>query len=668
MNIGKQIKIYLVTLFIMLAGIIFILSNAFFEPYVSDFFISNIIKTGDSIKDKGSDDIVLVVIDEESLKIRWPWPRDNYIKIFDFLENNAGAKVILFDAVVTSPDPYRQKQDEEFYKYLTTADKLILGFDLCKGGKGAEPCKVIQKSLYPIFNKKFDINIENKRKYTPDTSSYTGIMYMQQEFLESAKAFGSVIVMDSGTDKLRNDKIIRTYSNIVYYNGKYYPSIALTGYSKIFNEKDYILTTKSLSSKSGRLKIEFPVSAQKAQSNYTYLKWYKPYNYSSYYTHKAYSAIDILNLADKVKNGEEAYIKSSNGEIITPDLFKNKIVFVGANANAQSLNDKFGTPILVNHAGVDIQATALNNYMDNISTKKASGLVNILICTIILMISFVLIYNFNAVTSLTINVILVLLYFLVYIKFLQNDYILDFITIFFLEILLFAFSYIYRFTKEGEKKDKIQSAMGKYLSDDIMKKVVSNIDSLSLGGKKTFASIMFIDIRRFTSISENMDADEVSGLLNEYFSTIYPIIKSNHGILNKFIGDAVLVIFEGKNHAKNSVYCADEVLKSVKELQKKWLNEGKPQIDVGVGINSGEVFIGNIGTKERMEYTVIGDTVNTASRIEGFNKFYKTKFLIGESTYEIIKDIVDVIKINEVELRGKTQKINIYEILRVKKK
>ena len=210
--------------------------------------------------------------------------------------------------------------------------------------------------------------------------------------------------------------------------------------------------------------------------------------------------------------------------------------------------------------------------------------------------------------------------------------------------------------------------MGKYLSIDVMQKVVKDIDNITLGGKKVEATIMFIDIRKFTTISENMAADDVTLLLNEYFTTIYPIITKYNGVLNKFIGDAVLAIFEDEqNHAKNAIFCAGEVLEQIKKLQQKWLSEGKPKIDIGVGINSGDVFIGNIGTQERMEYTVIGDTVNTASRIEGYNKIYKTKFLIGEYTYELVKSIVDVIKINQVAIRGKSQKINIYEVLRIKK-
>ena len=135
------------------------------------------------------------------------------------------------------------------------------------------------------------------------------------------------------------------------------------------------------------------------------------------------------------------------------------------------------------------------------------------------------------------------------------------------------------------------------------------------------------------------------------------------------MGDAVLAVFgepiKNENHAVDAVKCADEMLKKVKQLQGKWLDEGKPKIEIGIGISTGEAFVGNIGSEERLEYTVIGDTVNTASRIENYNKVYKTKFLISEETFLRVQKYVDVIKIREVTIRGKSKKINIYEVLRI---
>ncbi len=219
------------------------------------------------------------------------------------------------------------------------------------------------------------------------------------------------------------------------------------------------------------------------------------------------------------------------------------------------------------------------------------------------------------------------------------------------------------------KNNKIEKILGKYISKDIKNKILKNDTNAELGGKKAEISIMFADIRGFTSLSETHSAEEVSSLLNEYFSLIEPVINKYNGVINKFIGDAVLVIFgepiQDKNHARNAVLCAYELNKKVKSIQEKWISEGKPKIDIGIGVNTGEAFVGNVGTADRFEYTVIGDAVNIASRIEDYNKIYKTHILISQFTYAKISHIVDVIKIREVSIKGKAKKINIYEVLRV---
>jgi adenylate cyclase len=236
-------------------------------------------------------------------------------------------------------------------------------------------------------------------------------------------------------------------------------------------------------------------------------------------------------------------------------------------------------------------------------------------------------------------------------------------------IIAIACAYSYRYLIEGNKKEKFQKAMGKYLSREVMQNVVDNIDNIELGGKRADITVLFADIRNFTSISENMDASSVTAILNEYFSALVPIIEEYGGVLNKFMGDAVLAIFgepkKDENHALVAVKCASKMLKKVKHLQDKWMDEGKPKIEIGIGISSGEAFIGNVGSKERLEYTVIGDTVNTASRIENYNKVYKTNFLISEETYKRVKNKVDVITINNVMIRGKASKMTIYEVIRL---
>lgn len=232
-----------------------------------------------------------------------------------------------------------------------------------------------------------------------------------------------------------------------------------------------------------------------------------------------------------------------------------------------------------------------------------------------------------------------------------------------------AFASAYNYNFKENVKQKFENVLGKYISKDITKKILKNNAEVELGGKKAQITVMFADIRGFTSLSETRKAEEVSLLLNEYFTELEPIIEKHNGVINKFIGDAVLVVFgdptPDKNHALNAVKCAHELRAKVREIRERWIKEGKPKIDIGVGINTGEAFIGNVGSSNRFEYTVIGDTVNIASRIEDYNKICKTQILISENTYNKISQIVDVIKIREVSIKGKRQKINIYEVLRI---
>lgn len=191
-----------------------------------------------------------------------------------------------------------------------------------------------------------------------------------------------------------------------------------------------------------------------------------------------------------------------------------------------------------------------------------------------------------------------------------------------------------------------------------------------LGGKRSDISVLFADIRNFTSISDALEPEEVSIMLNEYFGEMIPIIYKHKGTVNKFIGDALMVIFgapvENKAHPQQAVKCAYEMLKKAAELQEKWQKENKPNLEIGVGISSGIAFIGNIGSKERYEYSAIGHTVNTASRLETFNKLYKTNILISESTYERVKDIIKAEEVDSVCITAHSEPIRIYELKSVK--
>jgi adenylate cyclase len=238
-------------------------------------------------------------------------------------------------------------------------------------------------------------------------------------------------------------------------------------------------------------------------------------------------------------------------------------------------------------------------------------------------------------------------------------------------VLTTILAYTHKFVLENRSKEKVKSAMGKYMSQDVMKRVIQDIDNLGLGGKRANVTVLFSDIRGFTTMSEQMTPQEVSEILNEYFTEMEPIITQYNGVINKYMGDGVLAIFgepiKTEHHALNAILCGIEILNKVKILREKLLSENKPKIEIGIGVNTGEVFAGNIGTEERLEYTIIGDNVNLAYRIESYNQILKTQFLISEFTYEYVKDVVDVVKLTHVEIKGKSKPIDIYEVLKIKK-
>ena len=235
------------------------------------------------------------------------------------------------------------------------------------------------------------------------------------------------------------------------------------------------------------------------------------------------------------------------------------------------------------------------------------------------------------------------------------------------QALVIMFAFICGIITKTKVTDKYKNEVGKYLSDTVLE-VIDSPSKLKTIGARRNMTIMFIDIRGFTTISEKLSATEVTGVLNEYFQEVVPVITKYHGVVNKFIGDAILAIFEGETpeeHAKNAIKAGKTILKRLHAFQIMREIEGKETFLSGIGVNTGDVYIGNVGTEERREYAVIGDTVNLASRTEASNRIYKTQFLITENTYQYVKDIADVIKISDVEMRGKRQKVNVYEVLTV---
>ncbi len=641
-------------LFILVIAFIHFFSHNFIDNRASDLFTK---MHANFINKSASDNVVLVVIDDKSLKkIPWPWQRNLYSDIFDYLEFYAGAKVIAFQNLVIYPDTYYPENDKYFYSNLAKHNILINSYILSGSNASGD---VLPPEYINDFLEKSNVNILDMRTNNTETA-YKSVIKLPKMMLLNSKYFASSFIQE---DK---DEIVRNYIPFVNLNGRLLPSLALSAYSMYKGMNTFLLYDNKLCSADNCKTLNMPI-AEKPSKDYignitdsflVYIKWNKPIE--EFYSHKVYSAIDIIDSYNDIKNGKTPRID--------PSSFKNKIVIVGLNSDASVWDFLSETPVLKKQADVDVHAVVIDNMLKNqFMTASNKDITHIITAVFVILIIFGF-KNFRS--NLILASILSILYLIYYvIQFSSNIYaepLSPVITIFACTLL----KRLYSIVTTDKTTEMIKRAMGKYISKDVMKNVLSNLDKLKVGGIRTVVTVLFVDIRNFTAISEQLSPSEVTAVLNEYFSVVEPIIGKYNGVINKYLGDGALAIFgepiKDKNHALNAVMCANEILFAVQALKNKMLNEGKPKIEVGVGINTGEVFAGNIGTDERLEYTIIGDNVNLAYRIESYNRILKTQFLISEYTYELVKDIVDVVKLSRVNIKGKTLPLDIYEVLKVK--
>jgi len=640
-------------LYIILVFVFSILSLAFLEQYANGFLISNF-----AASTQGSSDIAEVVIDDYSVQeYKWPWAKDMYADLLDFFYTYAQPKVIGFDMNAVSFDE-TNPDDLKFLKQVSKMDKLVSGF-VPLDNEGSNP------NLINEFREKYSLDATIKTYDAP--TIYNGILSSSERLRKATHHYGSLKI-----DEASGSSYILSAINVIKIKDAYYPSLPFKMYLLANSTNKVLIDNDFINVPDTGLKVPYRLNSKNLMK--TSIRYYpQKFKYNGEetdYSHAYVSASVIIDTYNALKSG---ITPENNPELyktkyINPQLFKDKVVFIGANISGPSA-DVLKTPMAERHPGVDIQASVYDNLTHNHFLKMSGIFTSLLSFLILSILSFVLILRLKFFKGIF-SIILVDIFFLIIVFMAAtNGYLMSYATPLVCQFVTAVFGYSFKFISENRNKEKIKQAMGKYLSQDVMKNVVSNIDDLKLGGKRAIVTVLFSDIRGFTSLSEKMSAEEVSMILNEYFAEMEPIISKYNGVINKFIGDAVMAIFgepiQDINHAQNAVKCAYEMLKKVEYLREKWLFEGKPKIEIGVGINTGEVFIGNIGTETRMEYTVIGDTVNLASRIESYNKVYKTNLLVSSSTYSHIAEIADVIKISEVQIRGKAKKMNIYEVLRI---
>jgi adenylate cyclase len=217
------------------------------------------------------------------------------------------------------------------------------------------------------------------------------------------------------------------------------------------------------------------------------------------------------------------------------------------------------------------------------------------------------------------------------------------------------------------EQEKILNVFQKFVPGEIVERVLKlQEDASLLEGEYRNVAVLFCDIRNFTALSEQISPKEVVRLLNGYYSMLSKVIKNHHGCVNQYVGDEIFAVFGAPafypDNEKNAVLCAMEMIEKLQELNVMYKNRIGREIEVGIGINSGEVVAGNLGSEDKIEYSITGDTVNTGKRIECLTKDNPNTILISESTFEKVKELVVTEQWAPVEVRGKSNKITVFEI------
>lgn len=383
--------------------------------------------------------------------------------------------------------------------------------------------------------------------------------------------------------------------------------------------------------------------------------------------------ISAKDLLEKNSDVIRVQIKKSNGsttdEIVKKaDFFKDRSVLVGA--SALGIGDIRNTPVQVAMPGPETHLNAYANLIDKnyvLDVKNSAQIIPI--ATLILGLLATLIWSLSS--SLVSPIILSLTLFSAWQLdlqlFLRTQIMTTTWPLYLVLILTFLGILIFKYFTEERNKRKIRQAFSKYVSPSVVDELLKSDKNLALGGKKQRLTVMFSDLRGFTTFSEKLDPQQLSEFLNIYFTKMTDEVFKANGTLDKFIGDAVMAFFGApltyKNNAENACRCALKSLERLAELNLDFQKKGYPILEMGIGINTGDMSVGNMGSSTVQNYTVLGDSVNLAARLESLNVDYHTQIIIGPDTYAEVKDIFTCRELDLVRVKGKNEVTPIYQLI-----
>jgi adenylate cyclase len=619
----------------------------------------------------GPDPIVLVTIDDDSLRRmeplvgRWPWPRMVHAALIDFLAAG-GARAIVYDVLFAEADRRRfmvgdeewtgEESDLALVAATERAGTVIHTADAAASAL-LDPSRAIAHPLHeiPALATPFAVDacVERRPQFTPPFPALA----------KAARAIGhSLTVLDA-------DGPVRRAVPFVTVTGagdaRYVvPSLALSA----------VMLAADLGAGSVRVRgeilqvgpVRVPLVTELVPDFYgpptpacrAMIAWRGPtLTRSLVPTFQSFSFYDLFYAGQQVLEGVSPDV--------APSTFRDKVVVVGV--TAQGLHDVFTTPFAEGRmAGPEVHANVIDAWLSGRTLTPVHARTGASMALALALAVGIAGAVGSAWVGGIVAAVLAGGYTVVNLRLFAGGSWWPLAVPVVGVALAFVADLGWQYIVEGREKRKVKRLFSRYVAKDVYEQLLADPSRAALGGSRRAMTVLFSDVRGFTALSEKGAPEDIVATLNEYFTRMVQVLFDHRGTLDKFVGDMVMALFgaplDDEDHAEHAVQAAIAMARALDELNAAWAASGRPTLDIGIGINTGEMVAGNIGSSAIMSYTVIGDAVNLGARLESLNKEYGTRIIISEATRSRLKGQYHIRPLGSVTVKGKSQPVAIFEV------
>ena len=575
-------------------------------------------------QDMSKSGIAIVAIDDKafaSLPAKWPYPRAFYTRAIRNL-SSVGARMILFDIEFTEPSTLNPLEDDSLALAVAASGRCVMAG------------KVV-------------------REFGPNETENTYLLRPIRPLQNVGADWALINVVED------DDGFIRRY--LLFQDFQKQPTLSLATRAFVRLTANNIDT--ELDAENGTLRIDGQ-AVPRYDENTMLINYQGPAK-----TFPTYSLADVLDDQEfDLGEKEDTDIFDMHKEWGT---FRDKIVFIGA--AAEELQDNKFTPFFTYEGkrtkmpGVEMHANALYTLLNGDFISEVAYVLQLLVMLVLTVATMLAVYSGRTLIAILAVVLqLAVVAFFGYYAFVHSNLWLPVVGPSMVVLFGYAGHTAQLVVTERREKGRVRKVFAQYVAKDVVDDMLASGETPKFGGERRELTVLFSDVRGFTTFCERHDAETVVNRLNEYLTSMVDIVFKNRGTLDKFVGDELMALFGAPRHypehAEKACVTAFDMITRLRGLQKQWSADAKDYFNIGIGINTGTMIVGNLGSQQLFDYTVIGDEVNLGARLEGTNKQYETSIIISESTYEQVRGKARVRELDLVRVKGKKKPVKIFEL------